>query len=758
MEEKKDEGKNKKDNKWLKIVIAVIVIIIIILLLLRSCGLRKKYKIKLHYGDEVVEVDNNFKLSDLDVEGGKISFLVDSDGHIVDPKSKLDSKKEYSAHIIPEGKESVKVTYKTDNSSLTIEYQKEAGLLFPEDPVKKGYVFIGWKDESIDDYPIYMMPVEHDMTLVAVFEKSSTEDGKCTLNCDTNNDGKCDLNCDKNGDGKPDTNIDTDGDGKPDLNVDPDHDGKCNLNCDKDGDGKPDTNIDTDGDGLCDENCNEDALIPELSDDKMTFGCDDYRYAYAWFGKYGKWEYEFVSLVFDGKNIPESEFKAPTESDPKNIQGIPIKVYNYGKDYIGSGKTIDMEMHVIRIDSTGQKYYHVESRKITFEGNCDKNVVNIEYTGDSIVCGIGPNYIGSPINDLIKEGLVVNDSSTFKVVDSILDGSYDGVSLACEISKRAYVIKLLPDSSESNLVKEFLTTRIGKTTTDKCIYEVITDGIKYRITYNHVIRNKGECSKADEKETYTLTYNANGGSVSQTSKSLKDGEVYGNLPTPTRSGFKFEGWYTKASGGNKVSSSTKISGNTTIYAHWSKQNPEPTPTPTPTPAPEPTPTPTPQPDNGTISLSSSNTCLIKGQSVTVTANVSNTNNTAVDWLADSCLGITSSGNKATVTANSCGDHPAITGRLQNGASDKVTFNFENTLNVTVTTSDGTAANYSDGSYHGNDLIITSNVPAYITGKYLAGDSSSLRTSTKTQGASGTTVTIKTPCGQTKTIAISAIIN
>ena len=44
--------------------------------------------------------------------------------------------------------------------------------------------------------------------------------------------------------------------------------------------------------------------------------------------------------------------------------------------------------------------------------------------------------------------------------------------------------------------------------------------------------------------TYTLTFNANGGSVSTSSKSITYGVSYGTLPTPTRSGYKFIGWYT----------------------------------------------------------------------------------------------------------------------------------------------------------------------------------------------------------------------
>ena len=40
------------------------------------------------------------------------------------------------------------------------------------------------------------------------------------------------------------------------------------------------------------------------------------------------------------------------------------------------------------------------------------------------------------------------------------------------------------------------------------------------------------------------------------------------LPTTTRSGYVFDGWYTSASGGTKLTTSTAITGNVTYYAHW----------------------------------------------------------------------------------------------------------------------------------------------------------------------------------------------
>ena len=61
-----------------------------------------------------------------------------------------------------------------------------------------------------------------------------------------------------------------------------------------------------------------------------------------------------------------------------------------------------------------------------------------------------------------------------------------------------------------------------------------------------------------------------GGTVSPTSKTVVYGSTYGALATPTRTGYAFAGWYTSATGGTQVTSTTKVSQhqNHTIYAHW----------------------------------------------------------------------------------------------------------------------------------------------------------------------------------------------
>lgn len=76
---------------------------------------------------------------------------------------------------------------------------------------------------------------------------------------------------------------------------------------------------------------------------------------------------------------------------------------------------------------------------------------------------------------------------------------------------------------------------------------------------------------AKAKRTYQVTFNANGGDVLLDSKTVLLGSPYRDLPTPTRPGYHFTGWYTRTSGGTKITDRTKVNltANQTLYAHWS---------------------------------------------------------------------------------------------------------------------------------------------------------------------------------------------
>lgn len=67
-----------------------------------------------------------------------------------------------------------------------------------------------------------------------------------------------------------------------------------------------------------------------------------------------------------------------------------------------------------------------------------------------------------------------------------------------------------------------------------------------------------------------LTFNANGGSVSPSSKEIIYGMVYGELPIPTREGYEFNGWWTDLNGGVQITETDTcgFTGDGVVYAKW----------------------------------------------------------------------------------------------------------------------------------------------------------------------------------------------
>ncbi len=92
----------------------------------------------------------------------------------------------------------------------------------------------------------------------------------------------------------------------------------------------------------------------------------------------------------------------------------------------------------------------------------------------------------------------------------------------------------------------------------------ITSSSKVKITSKQTLYARW--TEAD----YTVAFSVNGGKESLTPIGVTYGGIYGNLPTPTRDGYTFDGWYTASTGGSKITSSSKvtITANQTLYAHW----------------------------------------------------------------------------------------------------------------------------------------------------------------------------------------------
>jgi len=67
---------------------------------------------------------------------------------------------------------------------------------------------------------------------------------------------------------------------------------------------------------------------------------------------------------------------------------------------------------------------------------------------------------------------------------------------------------------------------------------------------------------------YLIYFDTSGGTGVPVIASTTSSGKLSQLPTPTMSGYTFEGWHTDELEGDKITLSTEFGADTTIYAHW----------------------------------------------------------------------------------------------------------------------------------------------------------------------------------------------
>ena len=90
-----------------------------------------------------------------------------------------------------------------------------------------------------------------------------------------------------------------------------------------------------------------------------------------------------------------------------------------------------------------------------------------------------------------------------------------------------------------------------------------------------VTSNKAVYAKWRYPATYTVTFNANGGTCSQTSASVEEGKAVSKPANPMRAGHTFKGWYSDKGLTKAYDFNASVKGSITLYAKWVKQ-PAPT--------------------------------------------------------------------------------------------------------------------------------------------------------------------------------------
>ena len=147
-------------------------------------------------------------------------------------------------------------------------------------------------------------------------------------------------------------------------------------------------------------------------------------------------------------------------------------------------------------------------------------------------------------------------------------------------------VSIMPDPNNPSQATLTLIPSVYSTqySTDTGITHIVapnqtTDNLKIQMRYDPAVGKwmpAGELTPLEvlvqcnnhQGQRYTITFNGNGGTPSVTSMTTIDQKLP-ELPTATHSGsYSFDGWYSAASGGTKITTAYVFSANTTVYAHW----------------------------------------------------------------------------------------------------------------------------------------------------------------------------------------------
>ena len=198
-----------------------------------------------------------------------------------------------------------------------------------------------------------------------------------------------------------------------------------------------------------------------------------------------------------------------------------------------------------------EESHNVSVRAIDIDGNISEptEVYRVRIDKNPIVL-VSKN----PVNDFLWRSA---DYQNTKISDLFVMGSFgpSGGKIECKIENQIVYLNDNGKVSIDRFIREFGLTRRSNIHCSA-------------ITGAH-IQTEAQTQVVITAPS-TVTFQANGGVVSPTTKSVIYQEPYGTLPIPTRSGYTFEGWFTEISGGIKITESTIVSQTTnqTLYARW----------------------------------------------------------------------------------------------------------------------------------------------------------------------------------------------
>ena len=228
----------------------------------------------------------------------------------------------------------------------------------------------------------------------------------------------------------------------------------------------------------------------------------------------------------------------------EDLSSEPVTIHIYVGGSAGSGATC-YNIGKANIQRTGLGWgdYHGYNTRVKVKERGQQNVyvyaINIG-SGENPLIGSGTVNISNPYSVTYK-----SDNSQTQIDKQEKYSAFDLILSSTQPTRTGYTFKNWNTSADGS----------GKS---------YAPGATYSENANLTL-----CAQWTPN-TYKVNFNANGGSVSSNTKNVTYNSAYGDLPTPTRNGYKFIGWFTSQSGGTQITKSTTVTttSNLTLYAQW----------------------------------------------------------------------------------------------------------------------------------------------------------------------------------------------
>lgn len=173
-------------------------------------------------------------------------------------------------------------------------------------------------------------------------------------------------------------------------------------------------------------------------------------------------------------------------------------------------------------------------------------------------------------------------STRYNVYGYVKDVENPGITKATDYMKNGLLNNYLVVASQSDIIPSHISDMIalvgnGYTYLSTHLYTRPIDGLVYQrevtgdsIDLSHVTGGAIVIAYFIPS-SYTVTFDPNGGTVSQTNMIVTYNSAYGTLPLPTRYGYTFAGWFTGSGGtGTLITNATAvaIASDHTLFAAW----------------------------------------------------------------------------------------------------------------------------------------------------------------------------------------------